>query len=100
MGLVALTYSRGVPLDTGVEMPQRFLRIHEVMSRTGLSRPTIYRRCAAGTFPRQIPLGNPHIVGWLDSAIEEWQQAQVDAASACDARDDRDLSKIKPSRVR
>lgn len=63
-------------------MAQRFLRINEVMSRTGLSRPTIYRRCAAGTFPKPIPLGNPHIVGWLESAIDDWQKAQIDAASA------------------
>ena len=63
-------------------MAQRFLRINEVMSRTGLSRPTIYRRCAAGTFPKPIPLGNTHIVGWLDSAIDEWQKARIDAASA------------------
>ena len=63
-------------------MAQRFLRINEVMLRTGLSRPTIYRRCAAGTFPKPIPLGNPHIVGWLDSEIDAWQKAQIDAASA------------------
>jgi prophage regulatory protein len=63
-------------------MAQRFLRISEVMSRTGLSRPTIYRRCKAGIFPRPIPLGNDHIVGWLESSIEEWQQARIDAAAA------------------
>lgn len=62
-------------------MAQRFLRMREVMSRTGLSRPTIYRRCAAGTFPKQIPLGNPRIVGGLETAIDDWQKAQIDAAS-------------------
>ena len=38
--------------------PFRFMRLPEVIDRTGLARSTIYRRMASQTFPRQIPLGN------------------------------------------
>lgn len=37
--------------------PFRFMRLPEVIDRTGLARSTIYRRMASHTFPRQIPLG-------------------------------------------
>ena len=38
--------------------PFRFMRLPEVIDRTGLARSTIYRRMASQTFPRQIPLGS------------------------------------------
>jgi prophage regulatory protein len=57
-----------------------FLRLPKVKARTGLSAATIYRRIAAGTFPSPVPLGSPHIVGWLESEIEDWCDAQVRAA--------------------
>lgn len=57
-----------------------FLRLPNVKARTGLSAATIYRRIAAGTFPRPVPLGSPHIVGWLESEIQAWCDAQVRAA--------------------
>ncbi|WP_312140058.1 helix-turn-helix transcriptional regulator [Stutzerimonas nitrititolerans] len=34
----------------------RIIRFPEVVKITGLSRPTIYRRIAAGTFPKQVKL--------------------------------------------
>ena len=55
----------------------RFLRMPEVEATTGLSRSTVYRRVKAGTFPPPIPLGGPHVVGWLQSHIVEWMDAQL-----------------------
>lgn len=52
------------------------LRRRTVEARTGLSRSTIYLRMAQGTFPKSIPLG-PRAIGWLESEIEAWLQAQV-----------------------
>ena len=52
------------------------LRRRTVEARTGLSRSTIYLRMAQGTFPKSIPLG-PRAIGWLESEVEAWLQAQV-----------------------
>ena len=39
--------------------PARFLRLREVLERTGLSRSTIYVRLDQGRSPRPVPLGGP-----------------------------------------
>ena len=59
-----------------VPTPTVILRRKEVQARTGLSRSTIYLRMAQGTFPKMIPLG-PRAVGWVESEVEAWLQAQV-----------------------
>lgn len=51
--------------------PERIIRIKTVQDRTGLSRSTIYRKIAEGTFPRQQKLG-VHGAGWHESAINRW----------------------------
>jgi len=56
--------------------PTVILRRREVQARTGLSRSTIYLRTSQGHFPKPIPLG-PRAVGWLESEIEAWLQAQI-----------------------
>jgi len=63
-------------------MPQmeRFLRQKEVSVRTGLGRSTIYLYIAQGRFPKPVPLGTPHAVGWLSSEIDTWIEEQVLAA--------------------
>jgi prophage regulatory protein len=50
------------------------LRLPEVLARSGLSRTNVYRRVAAGTFPRPVALG-PRAVGWRESDIIEWIDA-------------------------
>jgi prophage regulatory protein len=49
----------------------RFLRIDEVMTRVGLSRPTIWRLERANEFQSRRQLGR-NSVGWLEDEIEEW----------------------------
>lgn len=61
--------------------PTVILRRREVQIRTGLSRSTIYLRVSQGTFPKPISLG-PRAVGWLESEVEGWLQAQVARARA------------------
>ena len=56
--------------------PTRFLRLPEVMERTGLSRSTIYVRLAAGCFPRPVALGG-RAVGWIEAEIEEWVAERI-----------------------
>lgn len=53
------------------------LRLPSVMSRTGLSRSSIYLGISRGTFPKQIKLG-VRAVGWVSSEIECWLSLQVE----------------------
>lgn len=53
--------------------PDRFLRLPEVLSRTGLTRSTLYRRIETGRFPRQVAISE-RCAAWRESAIEEWQK--------------------------
>ena len=51
--------------------PSSILRLRTVMARTGLTRPTLYRKIAEGTFPRQIRISTNGI-GWRESAVDAW----------------------------
>ncbi|MGB3318284.1 MAG: AlpA family phage regulatory protein [Sphingopyxis granuli] len=51
----------------------RFLRLGTVLDRTGLSRATLYRKIAAGTFPPQKKLAE-RCCGWRESHINIWQR--------------------------
>lgn len=59
----------------------RYLRLPDVLDRTGLSRRTIYRRISSGTFPRQRPISDG-AVAWLESEITAWQQAPMEWSEA------------------
>ena len=52
----------------------RFLRLHEVLRLTGLSRSSLYRKVSAGEFPASVSLGERavawryrDVMGWMDS---------------------------------
>ncbi len=51
--------------------PSSILRIKVVMERTGLTRPTLYRKMADGTFPRQVRISSNGI-GWREDAVDAW----------------------------
>ena len=51
--------------------PERIIRLKTVLARTGLSRSTLYRKIAEGTFPCQIKI-SVHGAGWRESAVERW----------------------------
>jgi len=53
----------------------RILRLPTVRERCSLSAATIYRRMAAGDFPRAVSLGGRRI-GWRESAINAWIAAR------------------------
>ena len=57
----------------------RLLRIDQVQERTALGRSTIYRRIAAGAFPRPCSLG-PGAIRWRESAIDRWIRTLPEAA--------------------
>jgi len=56
--------------------PRHMLRLPEVIKRTGLSRPSIYRGGREGWFPRVVKL-NEHASGWLESEVEAYLERVV-----------------------
>jgi len=54
-----------------------FVRMPEVLSRTGLSRSHIYKLQSSGSFPKSISLCGGRAVGWLDSEIDEWMEYRI-----------------------
>ncbi|MEZ8882513.1 AlpA family transcriptional regulator [Vibrio sp. 10N.222.54.F6] len=54
----------------------RFLKIKEVITKTALSRSSIYRKMSEGSFPKPVPIGE-RAVAWVDSDVEEWMKECV-----------------------
>jgi prophage regulatory protein len=54
-----------------VPEPDRIIRLKTVLGRTGLSRSTIYRKIAEGTFPPRIKI-SVNGAGWRESDISQW----------------------------
>lgn len=57
---------------------RRFIKRQDVESITGLSCTEIYRRIAAGTFPKQVTLG-PKCVVWIEAEVQTWCDEQIAA---------------------
>jgi len=57
--------------DCPVSNVERIIRLKTVLNRTGLSRSTLYRKIAEGSFPRQVPI-SVHGAGWHESAVNRW----------------------------
>ena len=53
------------------EFRPAFYRMRDVIRITSLSRPTLYRRIAAGRFPAPIKLGG-RASGWTAQALQAW----------------------------
>ena len=56
--------------------PERIIRLKTVLARTGLSRSTIYRKIADGTFPAQLKI-SANGTGWHESDINRWIEDPV-----------------------
>ncbi len=52
---------------------RRFIRLREVLHRTGLGRSTVYRWMDEGRFPKSVRLGG-RSVAWIEHEIDEWLQ--------------------------
>ena len=57
-------------------MVQRILRLPAVLDAVGLCQSSVYAKIKNKTFPQPIPLSD-RAVGWLESEIADWQQAQT-----------------------
>ena len=66
----------------------RFIRLNEVMSRTGYGRASIYRKMEDGSFPKSVKLGGPpkdpsifdsRAVAWIEDEVDQWVDARIEA---------------------
>lgn len=53
------------------ENPNRIIRLKTVIARSGLSRSTIYRKIAEGTFPPQVKISFKGS-GWHEAELDRW----------------------------
>ena len=66
---------------------KRFIRLPEVLTRTGYGRTTIYRKMEDGSFPRSVKLGGPPVdpeafdsraVAWIENEVEQWIESIIE----------------------
>ena len=66
---------------------KRFIRLPEVLSRTGYGRTSIYRKIEDGDFPKSVKLGGPPIdprvfdsraVAWIEDEVEQWIESRIE----------------------
>ena len=66
---------------------KRFIRLPEVLSRTGYGRTSIYRKMEDGSFPRSVKLGGPledpnafdcRAVAWIEDEVDQWIESRID----------------------
>lgn len=55
---------------------ENFLRLKDVINRTGLTKGSIYNYMKKGLFPKNISLSSK-IVVWLESEIDNWIDKQI-----------------------
>ena len=67
---------------------KRFIRLPEVMSRTGYGRTSIYRKMEDGSFPKSLKLGGPpkdpnefdsRAVAWIEEEVDQCIESRIEA---------------------
>ena len=62
-------------------MSTRLISMAAVLDLTSLSRTSLYRMIAAGTFPKSVPIGTSR-VAFLESEVESWIADRIEARAA------------------
>ena len=66
-------------MSQAIQPTHTILRLSQVISKSGLSRSSIYQLISDGDFPKQINLG-PRAVGWLESDIQNYIKQRISAS--------------------
>ena len=73
--------------NTTPKQKQRFIRLNEVLSRTGFGRTSIYRKMEDGSFPKSLKLGGPpkdpnifdsSAVAWIEEEVDQWIESRIE----------------------
>ena len=72
--------------QTTPKQKHRFIRLNEVMSRTGYGRTSIYRKMEDGSFPNSLKLGGPpkdpnefdsRAIAWIEEEVDQWVESRI-----------------------
>ncbi|MEE2667929.1 MAG: AlpA family transcriptional regulator [Pseudomonadota bacterium] len=72
--------------QTTPKQKHRFIRLNEVMSRTGYGRTSIYRKMEDGSFPNSLKLGGPlkdpnefdsRAIAWIEEEVDQWIESRI-----------------------
>lgn len=77
-----MQYFENLPSDQDTGLPQiqrRIIRRSQVQYLTGLKKSHIYALAKAGSFPRQVKLGEK-AVGWVEQEVAGWIDSRVNAS--------------------
>ena len=56
--------------------PLEFIRLPDVMRRTGLSAPSLYRKAKRGQFPRPVKIGE-RASAWVSREVDAWVTSRI-----------------------
>ena len=74
-------------MDNKQSPQKRFIRLPEVLTRTGYGRTSIYRKMEDGSFPRSVKLGGPledsnafdcRAIAWIEDEVEQWIDSRIE----------------------
>jgi prophage regulatory protein len=54
----------------------QIIRLPAVLTRTGLSRSSVYAAISKNAFPAPLPLG-ARSVGWLEADVDAWLESRL-----------------------
>jgi prophage regulatory protein len=72
--------------QTTPKQKHRFIRLNEVLSRTGYGRTSIYRKMEDGSFPNSLKLGGPlkdpnefdsRAIAWIEEEVDQWIESRI-----------------------
>ena len=61
---------------TSAAIPNRLLRLRQVLDIVGLSKSAVYARIREGSFPKSISLGGTS-VAWIEAEVNDWVNARI-----------------------
>ena len=70
-----------------LKQKHRFIRLNEVISRTGYGRTSIYRKMEDGSFPKSLKLGGPpkdpnefdsRAIAWIEVEVDQWIESRIE----------------------
>ena len=74
-------------MDIKYPPQKRFIRLSEVLRRTGYGRTSIYRKMEDGSFPESVKLGGPpsdptafdsRAVAWIEDEVDQWIESRIE----------------------
>ncbi len=66
--------------EVSMDKPLALIRKPAVKARTGLPNATMYELIGRELFPRPVRIAGTRSVAWVESEVDAWIKAQIEAA--------------------